>query len=118
MPNNIFKERFKSLRRFRKISQQELADGLHTSKSSVNMYERGERTPKFDMMKTIADYFNVSPAWLAGYTDEADKADKAESHIEIRCEGNKTRVLVDGKEISGNIVHLSMEIVVQSDDEQ
>ena len=37
-----FSERFKELRSSRKLSQQELADKLGTSKSSVNMYERGE----------------------------------------------------------------------------
>ena len=114
----MFSSRLKELRKARRTTQEELAKAINVSKGAVAMWETDKRTPGFNMLKTIADYFNVSPAWLAGYTDEADKADKAESHIEIRCDGNKTRVLVDGKEISGNIVHLAMEIVVQSDDEQ
>ena len=32
------------------------------------------------------------------------------SKIEIRSSNSKTSVLLDGKEISGNIVHLEMEI--------
>ena len=40
-----FAERLKSLRREKGWSQQRLADELDLSKSSVNMYERGEREP-------------------------------------------------------------------------
>ena len=40
-----FSDRFKQLRTERRLSQQNLADQLGFSKSSVNMYERGEREP-------------------------------------------------------------------------
>lgn len=52
-----FSVRFKELRKSRKLSQQALADSLNTSKSSVNMYERGEREPGIDTLETIADFF-------------------------------------------------------------
>ena len=45
-----FAERLKSLRREKGWSQQRLADTLELSKSSVNMYERGERDPGFETM--------------------------------------------------------------------
>ena len=54
-----FSDRFKQLRTERRLSQQNLADQLGFSKSSVNMYERGEREPGLESMETIADYFNV-----------------------------------------------------------
>ena len=110
MPNNIFKERLRRSMQSKCVRQVDIV-----AKAAICNYLAGRYEPTGDRMRVLADYLNVSPAWLAGYTDEADKA---ESHIEIRCDGNKTRVLVDGKEISGNIVHLAMEIVVQSDDEQ
>ena len=39
-----FNERLKLLRRESGLSQQDFAKQLGTSKSSVNMYERGKRT--------------------------------------------------------------------------
>nr|DAG63528.1 MAG TPA: Repressor protein CI [Caudoviricetes sp.] len=64
-----FAERLKSLRRETGWSQQRLADELKLSKSSVNMYERGEREPSFETMETIADLFNVDMNYLYGRTD-------------------------------------------------
>lgn len=61
-----FHIRVKELRISRKLSQQELADYLKISKSSVNMYERGEREPGLDMLETIADFFNVDMDYLMG----------------------------------------------------
>ena len=69
-----FSEKFKELRKSRNLSQQELADYLHTSKSSVNMYERGEREPGLEMLEAIADYFNVDMDYLIGKADVANKA--------------------------------------------
>lgn len=64
-----FSERLKSLRQEKGWSQQRLADELKLSKSSVNMYERGEREPGFETMETIADLFNVDMNYLYGHTD-------------------------------------------------
>ena len=64
-----FAERLKSLRRDKSWSQQRLADELELSKSSVNMYERGEREPGFETMEAIADLFNVDMNYLYGRTD-------------------------------------------------
>ena len=64
-----FSERLKSLRQEKGWSQQRLADELKLSKSSVNMYERGEREPGFETMETIADLFNVDMNYLYGRTD-------------------------------------------------
>ena len=54
-----FDKILKMLRNEKNMSQQELADALGISKSSINMYERGERQPNFETLEAIADYFNV-----------------------------------------------------------
>lgn len=64
-----FPERLKSLRTEKGWSQQRLADELKLSKSSINMYERGEREPSFETMEAIADLFNVDMDYLYGRTD-------------------------------------------------
>lgn len=69
-----FSDKFKELRKSRNLSQQQLADYLHTSKSSVNMYERGEREPGLEMLEAIADYFNVDMDYLLGKAEIANKA--------------------------------------------
>ena len=64
-----FSERFKQLRTEHCLSQQNLADQLGFSKSSVNMYERGEREPGIESMEAIADFFNVDLDYLMGRSD-------------------------------------------------
>ena len=61
-----FNDRLKELRSKRGLTQPELAKALGISKSSVSMYERGEREPSYDMLETIADYFNVDVNYLLG----------------------------------------------------
>lgn len=48
-----FNERLKLLRRESGLSQQDFAKQLGTSKSSVNMYERGEREPGIETLEAI-----------------------------------------------------------------
>ncbi len=68
-----FSSRLKLLRTQAKLSQQELADALKISKSSVNMYERGEREPGLETIEAIADHFNVDLNYLLGKSDISNK---------------------------------------------
>ena len=69
-----FHERLKLLRTQKDISQQILADQISLylggakscSKSSINMYERGEREPGLDLLEAFADFFNVDLDYLLG----------------------------------------------------
>lgn len=64
-----FSQRFKQLRAANGYSQQELADLLDVSKSTVNMYERGERRPGISQLEAVADFFNVDMDYLSGKSD-------------------------------------------------
>lgn len=68
--------RLKELRCSRRLSQKELADLLKISKSSINMYERGEREPKLDTIEAIADFFNVDLDYLMGATSDIKAFDE------------------------------------------
>lgn len=59
-----FKNVFKSLRLKSGLTQQQMADALKLSRSTVGMYENGEREPSFEILETIADYFNVDMNYL------------------------------------------------------
>ena len=64
-----FNERLKILRKEANLSQEELAKKIGVSKSSVNMYERGEREPGFETLEAIADCFNADMDFLLGKSD-------------------------------------------------
>jgi len=52
----------KSLKDWRKsngMTQNELASVLEVGKSTISMWETGERTPSLDMAKKIASYFGT-----------------------------------------------------------
>ena len=64
-----FNDRLKTLGTSRGLTLEQLAKKLGCSKSSVNMYERGEREPSFEMLEAIADFFNVDIDYLLGKSD-------------------------------------------------
>ena len=68
-------ERIAELRKNRKISQEELADILCTSRQAVSKWERGESDPDIDRLKDLAAYFNVSIDYLLGYDVESNSVD-------------------------------------------
>ena len=64
-----FGTRLRQLRTARGLSQMDFSKQIGVSKSSVNMYERGEREPGLETLENIADYFNVDMDFLLGKTD-------------------------------------------------
>ena len=70
----MFGDRLKSLRNRKGLSQAEFAKQIGVSKSSVNMYERGEREPNFETLESIADYFNVDLDYLMGKSEIENRA--------------------------------------------
>ena len=52
------------LRRSIGINQQQLAEKLHISPSTVGMYEQGRRTPNVEILVQLSRIFNVSLYYL------------------------------------------------------
>lgn len=65
-----FQNVFKSLRIRENLTQEELADKLGVSRSTIGMYEAGRREPSFEDSETIADFFNVDMNYLTGKFDK------------------------------------------------
>lgn len=63
---SFFSDRLKSLRRDTHTTQEKLAEDLGVAKSLISMYETGKRLPSFEMLESIADYFNVPISSLVG----------------------------------------------------
>lgn len=65
-----FQNVFKSLRIAGGYTQQEMADKLNISRSTIGMYETGAREPDYNTLELIADFFNVDIDYLLGRTDK------------------------------------------------
>jgi len=66
---DYFKNRLKTLRIEKKITQNELAEELNYSRSTISQYEGGFREPSLNFLVDIADFFNVSLDYLLGKTN-------------------------------------------------
>ena len=69
-----FSDRLRLLRMSKSLSQADFAKQIGISKSSVNMYERGEREPSFKLLETIADFFNISDPLRIIFTSNATES--------------------------------------------
>ena len=65
-----FSNIFKTLRQASGYTQQEFADKIGISRSTIGMYETGAREPDFETLETIADFFNVDIDYLLGRTNK------------------------------------------------
>lgn len=69
---SVFPERLRQLRIETDLTQQELAKNLNVSQQIIGLWERGERKPKIEAITNIAEYFNVSPKYLIGETNNRE----------------------------------------------
>jgi|LSQX01.1.fsa_nt_gb transcriptional regulator with XRE-family HTH domain len=65
----MLSKRLEELRTERKLSKKQMADFLKIDQSTYGKYELGKREPDYDMIKKLADFFNVSVDYLLCRTD-------------------------------------------------
>lgn len=63
-------ERLKSLRKERKLTQEELGRKVNVTKVSISGYENGNRSPDTETLQKLADFFEVTTDYLLGRTEE------------------------------------------------
>lgn len=61
-----FGELLKKLRESAKLTQEQLGDRLHMSKSMIYYYEHSRRYPSADVLVQLAEVFHVSVDYLLG----------------------------------------------------
>ena len=66
-----FAARLKQLRDEADLNQTELGKIVGVSRSTISMYEAGEREPAFEIEEALADFFNVPIDYLRGRQDNA-----------------------------------------------
>lgn len=62
-------EKINTLRKAKGITLKELGEILNLGESTLSMYENNKRSPDYDTLKNIADFFNVTTDYLLGRTD-------------------------------------------------
>lgn len=67
----MLSNKIKALRKEHNMTQSDLAQKLNVAQGAVAMWETDKRTPDVDMLKKIADYFNVSVDYLIGNKNES-----------------------------------------------
>jgi len=70
---SIFSKRLKEVRDRKGLTQEDIANAIKSQKSTISMYEKGNRRPSHDMIIKIAEYLNVSADYLMGLTDNPDE---------------------------------------------
>jgi len=76
-----FGECVTQLRKEYNMTQDELAKELKITRGSLSMYETDKRFPDKNILKSIADFFNVSTDYLLGRTEFRTPADRISEAI-------------------------------------
>ncbi|MDF9482603.1 helix-turn-helix transcriptional regulator [Bacillus cereus] len=71
----MFGNKLHSLRKERKLRQEDMAKHLGIARTTYAMYEQGNREPDYTTLQKLADFFNVSVDYLLGRTDEKVNSD-------------------------------------------
>lgn len=62
-------ERLRSLRKEKKITQQNVADYLGVNLRTYQYYEGNDHRPDYETLIALADYFDVTTDYLLGRSD-------------------------------------------------
>ncbi|WP_438445924.1 helix-turn-helix domain-containing protein [Gorillibacterium sp. sgz5001074] len=61
-----FGERLRNLRNQRGLTQREFGKHFKLSESAIGMYERDQREPSLELVRRMADFFEVSIDYILG----------------------------------------------------
>lgn len=70
---NNFSARLLECRKSAGMSQKALADVLGVSDAAITMMEKSKRSPSFEVLCALADYFQVSIDYLCGRSDDPNR---------------------------------------------
>ena len=67
-------ERLQKSRTILKLSQKEVANSLNVSPAVISNYEKGERTPRVEMLMALARLYHCSTDYLLGFEKDNPKS--------------------------------------------
>jgi len=68
-----FPERLKEIRKLKKVTQKQIADGIGASEAQYQKYEYGYNKPSYDVIIKLCQYFCVSADYLLGLSDNPER---------------------------------------------
>lgn len=80
---STFGSRLRSLRSQRGLTQKDFSKLLQLSESAIGMYERDQREPSLELVRRMADFFEVSIDYILGrdhYVSEGRSRYSAAEH--------------------------------------
>lgn len=109
LENRTFGDRLRQLRSERNFNQASFGELLgeimgtkRVSSSAIGAYERNEREPTYELLKAIANYFNVSLDYLLCNSDEKLRVDEfvKQDTYELQELLSKYKITLNGSELS------------------
>lgn len=93
-----FHERLRSLRLYKKMTLDELAQALETTKTTLSRYENNKRVPDADFIIRTTAYFKVSSDYLLGLSNNPATVVDLISSKRLSVSGLTTEQVEDVKE--------------------
>lgn len=80
---SIFSLRIKELRESLGLSQSEFAKSVGTTQTTLSSYENTNKTPSLEIVKAIAEKYNVSIDWLCGLSEKKSPSTAIETYSDL-----------------------------------
>ncbi|MER2126332.1 helix-turn-helix transcriptional regulator [Solibacillus sp.] len=93
--------RLKVARKNNKLTQEQLAQKVQTTKGTISNYENGHSTPSNEMLVLLARTLNTSTDYLLGNTDKFNY-DISQDEAEFQAFANNPELSVFYKELPGS----------------
>ncbi|WP_332648798.1 helix-turn-helix domain-containing protein [Lysinibacillus sp. 54212] len=68
-----FGTRLKGLRKYKKLTQQQVAAAIQVKQSTISYYEKDKKQPELQTLEKLADFFGVSIDYLLLRTDNPEE---------------------------------------------
>lgn len=72
----MLNKRLIHLRKQKNMTQEQVSKIIGVTRPAYTAYEKGSRTPDYDILQSLADYYDVSIDYLLGRTDNPTPIDR------------------------------------------
>ena len=72
----MLSQRLIRLRKSKKKTQEDIAKVIGVTRPAYTAYERGSRTPDYDILKVLANYYDVTIDYLLGHSNDPQKTEE------------------------------------------
>jgi transcriptional regulator with XRE-family HTH domain len=78
----MLSNKLKQLRNSTKLTQSEFAKKIDVARTTYAMYEQGNREPDYEILKKIANYYDVSTDYLLGISEHKEPMHQKAGNID------------------------------------